>query len=78
MKNVIQTDVKYKVNSKVWTSLGIGMIVSSWTNGDTTLYAVRIGNSEKPYELSDENVYQFSESEIHTYCGSTTTNCKEE
>ena len=67
MKNVIQADAKYKVNSKVWTSFGIGMIVSSWSNDDTTLYAVRLGNSEKPYELSDEKVYQFSESEIHSY-----------
>lgn len=67
MNNVVQMNTKYKVNTKVWTSLGIGMIVSAWSDDDTTLYAVRIGNSEKPYELSDEKVYQFGESEIHPY-----------
>ena len=67
MNNVIQMNTKYKVNTKVWTPLGIGMIVSVWSDDDTTLYAVRIENSEKPYKLSDEKVYQFGESEIHSY-----------
>lgn len=45
MNNVVQMNTKYKVNTKVWTPLGIGMIVSAWSDDDTTLYAVRIGNS---------------------------------